>query len=325
MSRPGSSRIGFVLLTHTRPHQIQRLVHRLNTMFDDPPIVIHHDFAKCPLPESFLPGNVTFVQPSVNIEWGMFSMVEAMNRALAQLYARPDSPDWTVFLSGDCYPTKPAAQILDNLNAGGLDAHINGERVGRDSPGTGWMTLRYNRYCVKRYTFRSLDKGLKPRIRTAGLPLPLGPLGEPFLPFNRTFRCYWGSQWFSLNRRAAEHTVAFSKSRRGIALAKHYQNQGMCCSDESYYQTVLYNVPEFKVGFDNWMYLDWSANDWHPKQLMLQDLPEMEASATHFARKINLDTDPELLDALDQIIDGKMSIHAGLDRHSDSYQAIPAL
>ena len=118
------SRIGFVLLTHANPPQILRLVRRLNTMFDAPPIVCHHDFGKCPLPDGFLPKNVSFVRPYVKTGWGPFSLVEAMLLALETIYRRSDSPDWCVALSGSCYPTKPAAQILTNLTAGGYDAHF---------------------------------------------------------------------------------------------------------------------------------------------------------------------------------------------------------
>ena len=55
--------IGFVLLTHHQPQQIDRLLAQLNKMFNYPPIVCHHDFDKCPLSVDHLSKNIEFVRP----------------------------------------------------------------------------------------------------------------------------------------------------------------------------------------------------------------------------------------------------------------------
>jgi hypothetical protein len=52
--------IGFVLLTHHQPHQIDRLLAQLNKMFNYPPIVCHHDFDKCALSVDHLSKNIEF-------------------------------------------------------------------------------------------------------------------------------------------------------------------------------------------------------------------------------------------------------------------------
>ncbi len=300
------SQIGFVLLTHMKPHQTLRLVRRLNSMFGNPPIACHHDFGKCPIPDGFLPDNVSFVRPHVDTAWATFSIVKATALGLEELYRRPDSPDWCMIISGSCYPTKPAAQILANLNSGGYDAHFNGLNLHRDALETELHRYYYSRYCTIEYTFRSLDKRLRPRMRRFRLPYFLE---NRLLPFRNGMRPFAGSNWFSLSRRASEYIIQFQKTQKAAALTKHYD--GLFCPEESYFHTIVYSAPELKVHSDNWLYTDWSEKTFHPKQLTLDDLDALQASPTHFARKFDLDVHPDVLDALDLIIDGKQIIDGG--------------
>ena len=297
------SRIGFVLLTHSKPHQIQRLVTRLNTMFDMPPIVIHHDFGKCPLPDDLLPPNVSFVRPPTETGWGDFSLVEATLRGLTQMYARPDSPEWCVLLSGSCYPTKPAAQILDDLTAGGFDVHIDAQRIGREFRPTEWHREYYRRHCLSYFEVPSVDKRLRPRPRRFFLP---DALSRRLGPFHDGLKSFGGSQWFSLSRRAAAYLAEFQATPAAAALKKHYRTRPF--ADEAYFQTALCNAPDLTLNFHNWLYLEWPEGSFHPKLLTLEDLPALEASPTHFARKFDLDSHGDLMDALDRVIDGQPAV-----------------
>ncbi len=292
------SRIGFVLLTHANPPQMLRLVRRLNSMFDHPPIVCHHDFGKCPLPEGFLPENVEFVLPYLSTGWAKYSVVKATVIALSQMYRRADSPDWCVILSGACYPIKLAAQILANLSAGEYDAHFEVKDLNQEALSTNLHKLYFTRYCVKKIPYPSVDKSL--RLKTRYIPLPHF-IGSHFLPFHAGLRCYAGSQWFSVNRRAAAYIAEFQKTPDAAALAKHYET--MLFSEESYFQTIVCNAPGLKVHDDNLMYLDWQEGEAHPKLLTLEDLEALKASPKHFARKFDMSHDADLMDALDQIID----------------------
>src|SRR6185312_4428849 len=121
--------IGFVLMVHDRLDQAARLIRKLNEMFGEPPIVCHCDLAKT---HGFLadwPRNVSLVRPHVATGWGEFGIVEAAVRAIGQLYASPQPPDWFVFLSGADYPIKPAARILSELEGGPFDAYIAHELI----------------------------------------------------------------------------------------------------------------------------------------------------------------------------------------------------
>ncbi len=297
--------IGFVLLTHAKPPQMLRLVERLNSMFDSPPIVCHHDFGKCALPDGFLPANVEFVRPHFATGWAEFNVVQATEKAIEQMYRRPDAPDWCMVISGACYPTKPAAQILANLYAGGYDAHFDGMDLDPLALHTRQQKLYYSRYCIKEVAYPSLDKRLRPRKRRFRLP---SFLERRLLPYHAGLRCFAGSQWFTVSRRAAETIIAFQKTPDAAALARHYSK--MLFSEETYFQTIVCNDPHLKVNCNNWVYLDWSEKQFHPKQLTLKDLDALQASPTHFARKFDPEASAALLDALDQIINGGTTFQA---------------
>ena len=207
--------IGFILLTHAKPLQIRRLADQLNVMFHDPPIVCHHDFAKCTLPIQEFPTNVSFVQPPAPTAWGTFGLVEAVLRAIKQMYDAPANPDWFVLLSESDYPIKPAATIIRQLQKSPHDAHIQHQLIQfNEEP-----RHCYERYCTKTWYYPSLTKRLRPTRRALVLRHPL--LTRPFLPFTDHFRCYAGELWFCANRRAAEYILRFHATRP--VLASHYR------------------------------------------------------------------------------------------------------
>src|SRR5438045_3613582 len=111
-----SKAVGFVILSHSNPQQLVRLVRTLQRVYDNPPIVCHHDFSQCPLFPVVLPSEIRLVTPHIKTRWGRFSVVEAGLRALEMLY-RDAAPDWFVLLSGADYPTMPAERVLADLNS----------------------------------------------------------------------------------------------------------------------------------------------------------------------------------------------------------------
>jgi hypothetical protein len=267
--------IGFVLLTHEKPKQTLRLLRRINRLFDNPAIVNHHDFEQCPLNMDEFPNNVSFVVPSLRTEWGRFSSVEAVIRAIRQLYASVAPPDWFVLLSGSDYPIKPASQVFQDLATSPFDAHINHQLIQAGRFETEWQRLCYRRY------FRNAGKNI--------------------IPFSDSFRCYAGEFWFCANSRVAEYIIDFHENNR-YCLASHYADAPH--PDESYFQTILANNRSLKLSNNFFRHIEWPDEpSSHPKTLSIQDLPRILASDAHFARKFDIDLDAAVLDAIDSWID----------------------
>lgn len=291
-----SAPLGFILLTHRAPLQILRLIRKLNTMFDQPPIVIHHDFSQCDLPLDEFPSNVEFVRPHLKTAWCDWSVTEATTRAIAQMYRAPQPPRRFVFLSGADYPIKPAAQILSDLNKGNYDAQITYELVRPGHLKTHMQVVGFERYLTKVHEYRSVNKKLQPRMRELRISHPA--LTRYLLPFAKeNLRCYVGWNWFCGNEKAARAITEFHRTRP--ALAKHYKSRLMC-AEESYHHTILCNTRGLKVLNDDYRYTDWSGGGGHPKTLGMEDLPALLASTDHFARKFD-ENNTQILDELDAI------------------------
>ena len=165
--------IGFILLTHSKSHQISRLVTTLNSIFDHPPIVRHHDFSKSYLRTDDQPKNISFVHPHLETDWGRFSVVEATFSALQLMHENLASPDWIVLLSGADYPIKPAKQILQDLASTSYDVHINHEQINYNDYKRDWQELCYYRYCCVKFP---LPRIIKKLTNMQEIALPYGSI-----------------------------------------------------------------------------------------------------------------------------------------------------
>ena len=287
--------IGFLLVTHSAPAQVVRLVKRLDDLFDRPPVVCHHDFSQCDLPVGAFGANVSFVRPHLRTRWGDESVVEAMKRAIFQMYGAAAGPDWCVVLSGADYPIKPAARIIADLNAGAYDAHIRHELIDPQNFGRDWQKLCYHRYFKSRVRLPSLTRKLRLRWRDVQVPPRFASV---LTPFSERFRCYAGSNWFSLSRRAARYVIEHHADHKSLtAYCRHVPS-----SDEMYYQTLLVNAGSLRLHHEDYRYTEWVKDASHPNLLGLDDVAKMLASPCHFARKFAPDQ-PGVLDAIDSAVD----------------------
>jgi len=306
--------IGFIMVTHEKPNQIIRLIKRLNSMFDNPAIVCHHDYSKCYMPIDILPNNVVIVQPHLKTKWGEFSLVEAMIKALDIMYSLPESPDWFVLLSGADYPIKSGNEILHDLESSQYDAYMHYEKLISNineipsklewcnSPygATYWHKLSYERYYCVNIQIPLPDRNI--RIKQIRINIIKNPhLAKFFLPFTKELQCFFGEFWFCANRKSAKYLLEYHKTKP--ALAQHYKKVQI--PDESYCQTILCNAVHLKVKNENFRYIDWSEGGYHPKTLTCEDLPKIIKSSAHFARKLDIEVDVRILDELDSYITSK--------------------
>jgi hypothetical protein len=286
--------IGFVLLTHANEKQILRLVSTLNEMFNNPPIVCHHDFSKEQICKDNIPENVKFIDNYVATQWGKFSLIEAKMLALEALYSGDNCPDWFVFLSAADYPVVSAKKLLKYLSETQYDVFIKYTKINYGNWPKQWHKDYYKRYCGLNILADLNNKQGQKVVRQ--LPLAHHPiLTRLFSPFKNGFDCYAGDQWYTCNRLAAKAMLEFYTNNPRVI--KHYKNTKI--PDESFYQSVFCNDPNLNVSSDNLRYIDWSAGEPHPKALDETDFLDIVGANKHFARKINyLENDP-LIEKLD--------------------------
>ena len=84
-------------------------------------------------------------------------------------------------------------------------------------------------------------------------------------------------------------------------LASHYR-RSLFAPSESYYQTILRNLPSLNLCTNNSLRLiRWThPKTGHPDVLTSEDFEWMVNSGRHFARKIDQRVDARLLDLLDE-------------------------
>lgn len=279
------SQIGFVIITHTAPEQIVRLIRALNQVYANPPIVLHHDFDQSPLAVA-LPTNVQVVRPHISTQWCGYSVVEATLAAMALLYSNDDKPDWFALLSGSCYPTKSADVVISDLEDGSVDAYIDHQHIDPSRLENEFQREWYRRYYSLKFGLPKLDRRTIPPF-----------LAEVTSPYSKHHtNCYAGSEWFTVNRKVAEYVL--TSQGKYSWLARHLR--GRHCPDETYFQTVICNAPDFRLSKNNYRFIDWSAGAPHPKVLETDDLPSIVKSSAHFARKFAPDS--ALLDSLDDYL-----------------------
>lgn len=289
------SGIGFVLLTHDKPRQVERLATRLAALFPQSPLACHHDWGQTALNRDALPTRLRFVEPHIPTAWAEYSVVAATFAALRLLDDAPGGmPEWIAVLSGADYPCAPADMVLRDLETAGVDGFVEHTVL---SPGHYWHP--YSTLSVERYLIAAPLTLLRPR-RFRAVRVARIALSAPLTPFTRTWPCRFGSQWFTLHRRAARYLLR-DVERRPSLLA-YYAARPF--PEESLIQTILGNAPHLTLARTNRRYIDWSGGGAHPKMLTLDDFPAIVASGAHFARKMDLETAPDLYDALDRHTSG---------------------
>ena len=118
-------KVVYLILTHTNPEQILRLVKSLSSGNSASHIVIHHNYScsdLCTDPfERF--NNVHLVEDPVCVRWGEFSLTQAVLHSIEWI-SRKFKFNWLVFISGQDYPIQPIREIEKFLNTTNYDGFI---------------------------------------------------------------------------------------------------------------------------------------------------------------------------------------------------------
>ncbi len=292
-------KIGFAILSYHQPHQLLRLVSTLTTMFDGPPIVCHHNFRQCSLPEESFPPNVRFVKPAINTKWGHITTPLAALRAF-RLLQQTAQPDWYVLLSGTDYPCRSAADIRAELSASPFDAYLDHRDIstGVVPPGyvgtpvgfsrADWIPLAYERY-VLAYWWRPVLVG---KMLKAGL-FPYrrlhyaihNPRINRWYKAKRPWNVYGGAFWLQANARAVASLLDDSVAWPFLQYFK-----GRFIPEEALFHSILCNQPQLHIANDSKRFEDWDGSiDPHPQWIEPHHLPALIQSGAHFARKFRDD------------------------------------
>jgi hypothetical protein len=191
---------------------------------------------------------------------------------------------WVLVISGQDYPTRPMQSIEEDLAQSTKDAYLRYFRVDAH-PGHDvhpWQQLTRRRYLRK-------------------LRLPGTHRSVPFPrrhPFDgKKLSLYVGDQWLNLGAAAVHHVL--EQQERLPQVARYFNR----CSipDEGFLPTLLLNnAQHLQVQDDRRRYIPWTKGQRHPAFLELSDVEKAAASTDLFARKVDTERTPEVLDEFDR-------------------------
>jgi Core-2/I-Branching enzyme len=321
----GCRQCAYLVLSHKNPRQVEALAQRILGLSPTAHVVIHHDLKGGPPPwDGRPPTRVDFVERS-SVTWGGWSIVEATLRMIRFALEQLDS-EWLVIVSGEHWPVSDLAAWEAAMLESRSDAFMPAERLprrlrfGRADPDLNrdLARCRLRWFTIPRPRSTPLDRVLAALSKLSNLTHPLCKFEYSMrndawfvgLPRRRGPLAGWdlykGSEWFACNRRSAE--VILRADDRVTAWFRHSH-----IPDESYFQSLLHH--------DGGVTIDGALVTWVPPQpprptpgwmlLKERELPQVAGSRAAFARKLDPERNPEVMAAIDQLVDAGSSQNEG--------------
>ena len=275
-------KFAYLILVHNQPAQLKRLIERLSA--PDVDFYVHVDKKTSiePFINEIKLTQISFIQKREKVYWGAYSIVQATINGFEEIIKSGIEYDYITLLSGQDYPLKSNAAILEFLK-------INPDKAFMEfySVEDVWKEAipRLKKYYLTNYPFSGSTK-IENLINKL-LPERRPPNGLVFVG---------RSQWFSITLEHVKYIVQFIDAHKSI---KNFF-QFTWGSDEFVLQTILFNSP-FKEQMinNNLRLIDWSEGLASPKTFTIADADELLRSDKLFARKFNQNVDSKILDLLD--------------------------
>ena len=294
-------KIGFLILAHRYPTQLENLIHSLLT-FPDASVYVHIDQKSEELykniSEIFSGTNqVVFLQERYSVYWGSFNQIQATFALIKKAVERKHE-DYFMLLSGqDFLIKKPETLIQFFTENKGKQFLVNFQL-----PDSQWKDGGLNRLA-----YYSIDIDGHPwftnKVNTLIERL------HRYSGFKRKtkFQQYGGSNWFNLDFNAMKYIVQFINSNPEFYKSFKYTR----CADEIFIQSILMNSNfASQVVSDDLRFIDWSSGPEYPRILRSADLDRMvHAKHKFFGRKFDSTVDAKILDELSQYIRSEPQIN----------------
>jgi hypothetical protein len=218
-------------------------------------------------------------------EWGRMSLALTVVNGLRFAATHIPELSWVLVISGQDYPTRHMNDIEQDLAQSSKDAYLRYFRVDRE-PGNDehhWQQLTRRRYLRK--------------IRLPGthrsVPFPRRRLFD-----DKELSLYVGDQWVNLKQSAVHHVL---EQQRRLPKVERYFNWSSI-PDEGYLSTLLLNnAQHLTIEADRRRYISWTKGQRHPALLEIADVEKAAASSDLFARKVDSERTPDVLDMFDRL------------------------
>lgn len=278
-------RLAHIVLAHTRPAQLARLVDRLAVGGDHVLVHVDRRVALAPFSRALAAraggGGEVLLLPRVACRWGGWGLVEATLIGLRAALDRSDPPDRISLLSGQDYPIRPRAQLAEQL--AGPEVWLEHFRLPAAGFVDGGGMDRLERHYLRPSRTWSLPNRYVPWFPKRRLPAGIVP--------------YAGKQFWTLPREVAAAALSTLDARP--ELERFFR--GMFVADESVMQMLVLAGPYAEhVVSDDRRFIAHAPGQAHPRLLGVGDLEALRGSSDLFARKFDAEGDPGVLDRIDR-------------------------
>jgi Core-2/I-Branching enzyme len=280
--------VGYIVMAHTAPEQVGRLIRRLSVGDTATSFFIHIDRKSPPSVTTELAEqirtvpNCEFIR-SRNVYWAHWSQIAVSIEGLAAIERSGHDPDQSVLVTGQHYPIRPHDEIMGRL-ADPEVAFMQREPLPKED----WWP--HQRGGLDRFEYIWVRL---PRNRMERVPLVKWRLPSRYSPWG-------GSAYWALGR---EHRRRVLEAVGEGDLMRRFHHS--LAGDEVFFQTVLMSSPlRESVINDSLLFAIWKPRATNPETLTIDDLDAMAGSGKFFARKVDAAVDAALPDAIDTTLAG---------------------
>jgi hypothetical protein len=310
--------INYIILAHTKPQQVARLLERLVTC--DTRFYIHIDKEVDIYPFRKELGHIpnTFFltgDQRVSSIWADISIVQATLYCMKQIMA-DKRKGYCVLISGQDYPIKSTAYIdtfftrqyginfIEGFPILPTDIHeqstrrINRYKINLSKKREDYLMFPsiYDREFYKKKNFKEfLMVAKRKNIASCLAILPKTLIKRKFPSYLQPFK---GSQWWALPIETIHFIDDFIQQHPGY-LRYHRHT---FAPDEIFFHSIIYSMFNKERIRDQVTYANWKLNKTGPLLLKEMNFSEIinAGGAKLFARKFDMDVDPKILDLIDR-------------------------
>ncbi|WP_300601941.1 beta-1,6-N-acetylglucosaminyltransferase [Niabella sp.] len=261
----------FLILAHTNPKQLLRLVDRLK--HSDSQIVVHIDKRSDIEQFKESASGAHFVADRIGCIWGNWGIVQATLNSLKFIRDRFPLANRVTLISGQDYPIKPIEFIMGFFRANPQKTFIQCSEI----PSKNW---------------------------------PGGGMGR-FPHFNQVktmITLYGGSQWWSFPMKVVNKVLSLLEENPDFV---EYFKTVQIPDESFFHSLLFNSEDSEiidSIVSNNLRCLSWEPPYFHPKLYLSRDLNDLLKSRQLFARKFDENVAPEILDLIDkEIIDVKVN------------------
>lgn len=298
-------KLGFYILSYQSPDPVfLRLLSRLREL-PNSDIVIHHDLHQSDFPKDLIQKyDLRLVEKPHRTHWSHLNNVIATFDALTLLYNQPQPPDWYIALTPNCYPLKSAEHILDFFANTCEDYYLDVREVQPNNfpiPLDQWFYEGFHKRIAFYIPF--ISRKLKFYWRPVKVDRKPGEV-----PFSKSFRLFWGSNWMMLNRRTLEEAILKANPYQHplVNFYKKYitgDNQHPC-PQEVIIPSLICNTSGIKGDMgNNCRYINWTGvSGWSPNTISMSYWEDLRSTEALWARKFSPGVSDEVMDKIDREI-----------------------